>query len=77
MAWITIARNKARRTETLLAEPDAAAARVEAIRAARFASNRIAAERLERALRSAEHDVAGSPFPTPVTVSPACRRSVA
>ena len=77
MAWITIARNTDRPMQPSSAEPDAAAARVEAFRAARFASNRIAAERVERALRAAEQDAAGSPFPTPATAPPVCRRPVA
>ena len=75
MAWITIARHKSWRSETLFAEPDAAAARTEAIRAARIASHRMAAERLEGVLRAAEQDAAGSAVPSPVP--PALRRSVA
>jgi hypothetical protein len=76
MAWITIARRKSRRPETLFAEPDAAAARIEAIRAARIASHRVAAERLESALRAAEEDAAGSALPPPAGGPPAWRRPV-
>jgi hypothetical protein len=77
MARFTIARDKSGRSETPFAEPDVAAARIEAIRAARIASNRSATERLERALRAAEQDAAGAVFPAPKAASPADRRSAA
>lgn len=77
MARFTIGRDKGVRSDTLFAEPDAAAARIDAIRAARNASNRSAAERLEFALRDTEQDAAGAVFPAPRAASPAARRSVA